>query len=211
MGGPADEGGVGRRFALPVLAAALLGLPGCFYGPLLGGGGETAEGEAMANVRAAIPAIEAYYADNGTYAGATVEGLRAAYDTGIGDVRLVGPLNRRAYCVESTVGGVTFSKDGPAAQIVPGPCGAPLVMPAPVYTDAEEAVLEVIPLIEAYKAEKGSYRGIENVSQVYGVPFPDIRIVVRNGGRTYCVEAPLGGPSAHFEGPNGPLAPGPCS
>jgi hypothetical protein len=202
---------VRRRFALPLLAAALLGLPGCFYGPLLGGGGETAEGEAMANVRAAIPAIEAYYADNGTYAGATVEGLRAAYDTGIGDVRLVGPLNRRAYCVESTVGGVTFSKDGPAAQIVPGPCGAPLVMPAPVHTDAEEAVLEVIPLIEAYKAEKGSYRGIENVSQVYGVPFPDIRIVVGNGGRTYCVEAPLGGPSAHFEGPNGPLAPGPCS
>lgn len=202
---------MGRRLALPLLAAALLGLPGCFYGPLFGGGGYTPEGEAMANVRAAIPAIEAYYADNGTYAGATVEGLRATYDAGIGDVRLLGLLNRRTYCVESTVGSVTFSKAGPAAEIVPGPCGAPLVMPAPVHTDAEEAVLEVIPLIEAYKAENGSYRGLENVSEVYGVPFPDIRIVVRNGGRTYCVDAPSGAPSAHFDGPRGPVASGPCS
>lgn len=202
---------MGRRFALPFLAAAVLVLPGCFYGPLFGGGGSSPEGEARANVRAAIPAIEAYYADNGTYAGATVEGLRTRYDAGIGDIRLVGPLNRRTYCVESTVGGVTFSKAGPGAEIVPGACGVSSTMPAPAHTDAEEAVLEVIPLIEAYKAENGSYRGLENASEVYGVPFPDIRIIVRDRGRTYCVEAPSGTPSAHFDGPRGPVASGPCS
>lgn len=201
------------RVALPLTALVLLVLPGCFYGPgVLSGGGSASSDEAaaMANVRASIPAIEAYYADHGTYAGASVEGLRATYDAGIGDVRLVGPLNDRTYCVESTVGAVTFSKAGPAAEIVPGTCEAPLVLPPPAHTDAEEAVLEVLPLLEAYKADHGDYRGVENVSQVYGVAFPDVRIVVRRGGRSYCVEAPAGAPSAHFDGPQGPLAAGPC-
>ena len=203
------------RFALPALAAALLLLPGCLFGPAWStssgaGYASSPEAEAQANVRAALPAIEAYYADHGTYAGATVEGLRAGYDAGIGDVRLVGRLNRRGYCLESTVGAVTFSKQGPAREIVPGPCGVRLVLPPPAHTDAQEAVLEVIPLIEAYNAEHESYAGVENLSHVYGVPFPDIRILVRKGGRAYCVEAPAGAPSAHFSGPAGPLADGPC-
>lgn len=77
---------------------------------------------AQANVRASIPALEAYWADNGTYAGATAEGLRSTYDAGIPAVRLVGPLNRRTYCVESTVGSSSYSKRGPAGYIVPGGC-----------------------------------------------------------------------------------------
>jgi hypothetical protein len=205
---------VSPRAALPLLAALLL-LPGCLFGPAWGtssgtGYASNAEAEAQANVRGAIPAIEAYYADHGTYAGATVEGLRANYDAGIGDVHLIGRLNGRTYCLESTVGAVTFSKHGPAREIVPGPCRPPLVLPPPAHTDAQKAVLEVIPLIEAYNAEHGSYAGLENGSQVYGVPFPDVRIVVRKGGRAYCVEAPKGAPSAHFAGPDGPIADGPC-
>src|SRR4029077_809131 len=38
---------------------------------------------AKANVRAAIPAVEAFYSDNGTYLGATVTKLKASYDAGI--------------------------------------------------------------------------------------------------------------------------------
>ena len=193
----------------------MLVLPGCFYGPgVLAGGGSASseEASAMANIRASIPAIEAWYADHGTYAGATVEGLRATYDAGIGDVRLVGPLSVTTYCVESTVGAVSFSKAGPAADIVPGTCEAPLVMPPPPsHTDAEEAVLEVIPLLEAYSAEHGDYRGAEDVSQLYDVPLPDVRVVVRERGRSYCIEAPAGAPSTHFDGPEGPLADGPCA
>jgi hypothetical protein len=204
---------VGHRVAVPLLAVALLCLPGCFYGPLLGARSSASSDEAaaQANVRASIPAIEAYFADNGTYAGVTVEGLRATYDAGIGDVRLISPLNGETYCVESTVGTVTFSKAGPVADIVPGACGVPLVPPAPAHTDAEDAVLAVIPLLEAYSADHGSYAGAEGVSQIYGVPLGDVRIVVRKDGRTYCVEAPSGAPSAHFDGPQGPLSPGPCS
>ena len=37
---------------------------------------------AQANVRAAVPAVEAYYADNGTYVGMTLAALHAI-DTGI--------------------------------------------------------------------------------------------------------------------------------
>jgi hypothetical protein len=204
---------VGRRLAVPLLSAALLALPSCFYAPLYGAESGTSSDEAAAeaNVRASIPAIEAYYADHGTYAGATLATLRIQYDAGLPDVRFVGPLNRQTYCVESTVGSATYSKDGPAADIVPVPCPDRVAVPAPPsYTDAEEAVLEVIPLVEAYRADHGDYRGVENVSHVYGVAFPDVRILVHKHGRAYCVEAPAGTPSAHFDGPQGKLSPGPC-
>jgi hypothetical protein len=203
---------VGRHLAVPLLAAALLVLPGCFYLPPVGGvsGGSSDEASAESNVRTAIPAIEAYHADNGTYAGMTVEGLRATYDAGIGDVALVGPLSREAYCVESTVGEVTYAKPGPAAQIAPGPCGA-LVPLAPAHTDAEDAVLAAVPLLQAYREEHGSYTGVDRVSEVYGAPLGDVRVVVRKRGRAYCIEAPSSGPSAHFDGPRGALASGPCA
>lgn len=73
------------------------------------------------NLRAAIPAIEAYYADNGTYAGMTDDLLRANYDAGIPTITLVR-ANKNTYCVESTVEGVTFHKAGPAKDIASGPC-----------------------------------------------------------------------------------------
>jgi hypothetical protein len=118
------KSGVSRRLALPLLAAALLALPGCFYAPLFGAGRGSSSDEAMAqaNVRGSIPALEAYYADNGTYAGATPEGLRGTYDYGLPEVRFVGPFDRRTYCVESTIGSATYSKRGPGGDVVPGAC-----------------------------------------------------------------------------------------
>ena len=38
---------------------------------------------AKSNVRAALPAVEAFYSDNGTYVGATNAALKASYDAGI--------------------------------------------------------------------------------------------------------------------------------
>ena len=42
----------------------------------LGFRGRAADSSAKANVRAALPAVEAFYADNGTYTGMTLVALR---------------------------------------------------------------------------------------------------------------------------------------
>ena len=83
---------------------------------------------AKANVRAAIPAVEAYNADNtGTgasagYAGMTVS-LLQAYDSAIVPTKLtITTANSVTYCVSSTVGGKTWNKNGPGADIVTGVC-----------------------------------------------------------------------------------------
>jgi hypothetical protein len=79
------------------------------------------EDTAAANVRASIPAMEAYYADNSSYAGATVEALRA-YDYGIGDVQVIPSADGFDYCIASTVGTATVSKHGPAQGLQAGGC-----------------------------------------------------------------------------------------
>src|ERR687883_1145745 len=83
---------------------------------------------AKANVRAAIPAVEAYNADNtGTgasagYAGMTVT-LLQAYDSAIVPTKLsIVTADSVTYCVQSTVGGKTWNKNGPGADIVTGVC-----------------------------------------------------------------------------------------
>ncbi len=85
---------------------------------------------AQANVRAAVPAVEAYNADNtGTgnsagYAGMTIS-LLQAYDSGIGSpaqgLGITSPTSV-TYCISSTVGGKTWNKNGPGADIVTGTC-----------------------------------------------------------------------------------------
>jgi type IV pilus assembly protein PilA len=83
---------------------------------------------AKANVRAAVPAVEAYNADNtGTgasagYAGMTVTGLQV-YDSAIVPTKLfIKTANNTTYCVQSTVGNATWNKQGPGADIVTGSC-----------------------------------------------------------------------------------------
>jgi hypothetical protein len=80
---------------------------------------------AEANVRAAIPAIEAYNADHPGlgYKGITVRGLRRRYDRGVTNVRIPW-ATRTSYCVMSTVGPETFHKEGPAGDILSGSCSA---------------------------------------------------------------------------------------
>ena len=83
---------------------------------------------AKANVRAAVPAVEAYNADNtGTgasagYAGMTVTGLQV-YDSAIVPSKLfIKTADATTYCIQSTVGNATWNKQGPGADIVTGVC-----------------------------------------------------------------------------------------
>ena len=76
---------------------------------------------AEANVRAAVPGIEAFNADHGTYVGATSAILQASYDAGIKHISLKN-LTATSYCIQSVVGASTFHKSGPSADIVTGAC-----------------------------------------------------------------------------------------
>jgi hypothetical protein len=77
--------------------------------------------EAMTNVRAAIPALEAWNADHGSYQGATLENLRRKYDYGLHDVTFAF-TTRDDYCIESRVGDAVASKHGPGGEVLPQPC-----------------------------------------------------------------------------------------
>ena len=79
---------------------------------------------ASADVRAAIPAIEAFYSDNNTYVGLTVPALQG-YDTGLSGDVAVGPVagqTTTAYCIQATHGGFTYHFSGPGGTIVTGVC-----------------------------------------------------------------------------------------
>src|ERR671929_28946 len=77
---------------------------------------------ARANVRAAIPAVEAYNADNSKgYSGMTLAKL-TAYDQGVKNIVLVGTPNTVSYCVRSTVGTKTWYKRGPGGDITTTAC-----------------------------------------------------------------------------------------
>ena len=76
---------------------------------------------AQANVRSSIPAVEAYFADNNTYAGATLAYLQTTYDQGVKNI-VIQSATATTYCVESTVGADVFKKSGPGADIVIGTC-----------------------------------------------------------------------------------------
>jgi len=76
---------------------------------------------AQANVRAAIPGIEAYNADHNGYTGVTSTNLQASYDAGIKHI-FVKTATATNYCVQSTVGSVTWKKAGPSADITSGAC-----------------------------------------------------------------------------------------
>jgi hypothetical protein len=80
-----------------------------------------AESTSQTNVRASIPAVEAYFADNNSYAGMTLSYLQTTYDQGIQDVSIVR-ASTNTYCVESTTGSAAWHKEGPGADIVAGHC-----------------------------------------------------------------------------------------
>jgi prepilin-type N-terminal cleavage/methylation domain-containing protein len=82
---------------------------------------------AQANVRAAVPAVEAYNADNTLtgvsrgYAGMTSANLKTAYDQGLRGFQVVRATST-SYCIEGQVGGKNWHKGGPNGAIVTGVC-----------------------------------------------------------------------------------------
>jgi type IV pilus assembly protein PilA len=76
----------------------------------------------QANVRSAIPSMEAFYSDNSTYVGATDVVLRATYDSGLAASVTTALLTATTYCIQSVVGGQTYSVDGPGGTIAAGAC-----------------------------------------------------------------------------------------
>jgi type IV pilus assembly protein PilA len=79
---------------------------------------------ARANIRAAVPGVEAYFADTGAYTGITLAGLQASYDAGIKNVTFTVPT-ASTYCIQNvaaTTGGKQFHLNGPGGDITSGVC-----------------------------------------------------------------------------------------
>jgi type IV pilus assembly protein PilA len=71
-----------------------------------------ANSSAKANLRAALPAAEAYYSDNGTYVGMDATDL-AAIDQGVSSSLTVASAAAATYCLTDTVSGKKWSVAGP--------------------------------------------------------------------------------------------------
>jgi prepilin-type N-terminal cleavage/methylation domain-containing protein len=80
---------------------------------------------AQANLRAAVPAVEAYFADNGTYADMDVADLTAidasVRNDGTNGIFVVSG-NDSTYCLRSVHASGTAFKDGPSADITGAAC-----------------------------------------------------------------------------------------
>ena len=76
---------------------------------------------AQANVRAAVPGMEAYSADHNGYTGVTSTVLQNSYDAGIKHIVVVSASNT-TYCIKSTVGQSTYYKNGPSSAITTVAC-----------------------------------------------------------------------------------------
>jgi hypothetical protein len=178
---------VKRVLRLVLVVACVPLVSGCFYFPGTFGasGGESAEASAaQANVRGAIPAIEAYYADNNTYSGVTVATLQE-YDYGVKDVR-IAMANDQTYCVESTAGGETYSKAGPAADILPGPCppsAPPLELPKPA-----QSLHAAVRAMETYRLANGTYEGVTANYLERALPGIQGVVVVEATALSFCLE-----------------------
>ena len=78
---------------------------------------------AQANVRAAVPGMEAFNADHATgYTGVTLTKLQGSYDAGIKNIK-ISVANSTTYCIVNTSPGtVLYHKSGPGADIKSGSC-----------------------------------------------------------------------------------------
>ena len=82
---------------------------------------------AQANVRSAVPAVEAYYADTGHYTNMTATtgdapdtGGLAGIDAGV-KITVVS-AGASTYCISDTQGSFTYYKNGPAGDITTVAC-----------------------------------------------------------------------------------------
>jgi type IV pilus assembly protein PilA len=72
---------------------------------------------AQSDIRGALPSVEAFYADKGTYSGLTVAHIRSSIDAGISNKVVLSGLGSAAYCVGATIGNNSWSVQGPGASM----------------------------------------------------------------------------------------------
>jgi prepilin-type N-terminal cleavage/methylation domain-containing protein len=75
---------------------------------------------AKSNIRTALPAIEVYKTDTGSYAGMTVPVLQST-SPGVQGIEVLS-ADAVGYCVRSTVNGHSWYKNGPAGDITATSC-----------------------------------------------------------------------------------------
>lgn len=200
-----------RILVASLLAAALVALPGCTWLWAAGSsnGGAAAEEQARADIREATPAIEAYGADNGTYAGVTVSGLRTTYDVRVPDVGIV-VTSRDSYCVESDVDGLTYSRNGLHAEVRPGPCPPPPATAPPARPAVANQLRTIVVAMEARLARTGSFAGVTEASLAHMVRGLRPLRVVYADRLGYCVEMTGDGYTYAARGPGGDVSVGRC-
>jgi prepilin-type N-terminal cleavage/methylation domain-containing protein len=78
---------------------------------------------AKSNLRAAIPAVEAYYHDHATYDASvmTVAALRT-YDQGMSSEISIVSGSDTTYCIQSTHAGISYFKNGPGGVVTTAAC-----------------------------------------------------------------------------------------
>ena len=79
---------------------------------------------AQANVRAAVPGMEGFAADNTRtgYLGVTLTKLQQSYDAGIKNIK-ISVATAGGYCIRNTSPNtVTYHKSGPSGDITSGGC-----------------------------------------------------------------------------------------
>ena len=86
---------------------------------------------AQANIRAALPSVEAYYGDNGTYVGMTVANLQSSYDAGLrlsnssaaaSNAGGVISVAAATFCITDIIGTSQYYQNGPAGSITTTAC-----------------------------------------------------------------------------------------
>jgi len=76
---------------------------------------------ARANLRIAVPAIESYRSDHGTYTGMTLAGLQSVYSPGVTGVEILS-ADDAGYCIRAVAAGSTWYKQGTNGPITETAC-----------------------------------------------------------------------------------------
>lgn len=175
--------------------------------------------QAAARVRSAIPAIEAYREDHGTYVGLTLAKIRS-YDRSVRAVA-VKRAGRSGYCIQSTLPGPVVHFDRSAGPVRRGRCGVrgavvagPANQTVPA-TGGDAAIAQrrlrtAIVAIEVYATENGGYAGLTLAKiRVWDAGVDGIT-VAWSTRREYCIQSTVAAATYHLHGPAHPVAAGRC-
>ena len=100
------------------LIAILIGIAVGFQGQARERAGDAT---ARVNIRIAVPAIESYRGDHGTYAAMTVAALQASYSAGVQGIEVLS-ADDAGYCVRAVAAGRTWYKNGPGGALTTTAC-----------------------------------------------------------------------------------------